>query len=70
MLLFLELVDKTQTFKPQNFKTSLKQNITCKFLSVRPNLLLTVHYETPCTFNVKNKHTRLECDFVNILTTL
>ena len=32
----------------QDFRNTFKQNLTCIFLSVRLNLLLSVHSETPC----------------------
>ena len=33
----------------QDFRTTFKQNLTCIFVSVRLNLLLSFHSETPCT---------------------
>ena len=48
MLLFWKLVDETQISKPQNHTDTFIQNLTSIFLSVRPKLLVTFHYEIPC----------------------
>ena len=48
ILLFWKLFDETQMSKNQDVKTNFKQNTTCIFLSVRHELLLSVHIETPC----------------------
>ena len=55
MLIFWKLVDETQMSKPQNIKTTFKQNITCIFLSIRLKLLLSVHCETPCITSYSSK---------------
>jgi hypothetical protein len=48
-LLFWKLVDETQISKPQEYTdTYLKTNLTGIFLSVRPKLFVTFHYEIPC----------------------
>ena len=48
MLCFKKLVGETQMSNPQDVKTTFKQDTTCIFLSVRHELLLSVHFETPC----------------------
>ena len=65
MLLFWELVDETQIFKPQ--KHTFRQNLTCIFLSVRAILKETFQCETPCiqVINLKWHQTKTKhCDSV------
>ena len=49
MLLFGKLVDLTQISKPKYHTDTFKQNFTSIFPSVRPKLLVTFHYEIPCS---------------------
>ena len=50
--------------KNQDAKTTFKQNVTCIFLSVRHELLLSVHFETPCRYKIGRSEKSLTCGYV------
>ena len=57
ILLFQELVFETKISKPQDFRTTFKWILACIFLTVRPKLLVTFHYEIPCNESLSQKTT-------------
>ena len=46
-----KLVVMPKNKSPQDSKTTLKQNLTCIFVSVRVNSKATLQYGTPCSMS-------------------
>ena len=60
----LNLKDKCQISKPNEYTDNVKSNLTCIFLSVRAKLKITLYPRKLCTYQEKfgfnpNQHKRL-----------